>query len=64
MTEKEMTEYKKLIVLQPTNNGYDWHEVATIDALDWLLAKHFDFMGLIPMGDAIEVTEENNPYKN
>lgn len=31
---------------------------------DWLLEHHFDFMGLIPMGDAIEVTEENNPYKN
>ena len=63
MTEKEMTEYKKLSVLQPTNNGYDWHEVATIDALDWLLANHFDFRGLIEKGLAIEVTEDNNLYK-
>lgn len=28
-----------------------------------LLKNHFDFMGLIPKGLAIEVTEENNPYK-
>jgi len=31
--------------------------------IDWLLRKHFDFMGLIPKGVAIEVTESNNPYK-
>ena len=31
--------------------------------LDWLLENHFDYRGLIPMGLAIEVTEENNPYK-
>ena len=30
---------------------------------DWLLKKHFDFRGLIPAGAAIEVTEDNNPYK-
>ena len=59
MTEKEMTEYKKLSVLQPTNNGYDWHEVATIDALDWLLANHLDFMGLIDEGLAIDCTNLN-----
>ena len=64
MTDEERTEYKKLIVLQPTDNGYDWHEVPTINALDWLLHNHFDFMGLIPMGAAIAVTEDNNPYKD
>ena len=32
-------------------------------AINWLLEHHFDFMGLIPKGLAIEVTEENNPYK-
>lgn len=31
--------------------------------IDWLLSKHFDVRGLIPKGLAIEVTEENNPYK-
>ncbi len=30
---------------------------------DWLNARHFDFRGLIEKGLAIEVTEENNPYK-
>lgn len=30
---------------------------------DWLNAHHFDYRGLIPKGLAIEVTEENNPYK-
>lgn len=29
----------------------------------WLLENHFDFMGLIPRGLAIEVTPDNNPYK-
>jgi len=29
----------------------------------WLLKNHFDFMGLIPKGLAIEVTKENNPYE-
>ena len=31
---------------------------------DWLLKNHFDSMDLIPIGAAIEVTEENNPYKD
>ena len=31
--------------------------------INWLLKNHFDFMGLIPKGLAIEVTKENNPYK-
>lgn len=31
--------------------------------LDYLLENHFDYRGLIPMGLAIEVIEENNPYK-
>lgn len=31
---------------------------------DWLLEHHFDFMGLIPMDVAIEVTDENDPYKD
>lgn len=32
------------------------------EAISWLLAHHFDFMGLIPMGLAIEITDKNNPY--
>ena len=30
---------------------------------DWLNAHYFDYRGLITKGLAIEVTEENNPYK-
>jgi hypothetical protein len=32
-------------------------------ALIWLLQNHFDIFGLIPARLAIEVIEENNPYK-
>lgn len=32
--------------------------------IDWLNANHFDYRGLIPKDLAIEVTKENNPYKN
>ena len=31
--------------------------------VDWLNEHHFDYRGLIEKGLAIEVTEENNPYK-
>ena len=31
--------------------------------VDWLNNHHFDYRGLIKKGLAIEVTEENNPYK-
>lgn len=30
---------------------------------DWLNSHHFDYRSLIEKGLAIEVTEENNPYK-
>lgn len=33
------------------------------EAIDWLNAHHFDYRGLIERGLAIEVTEDNNPYK-
>ena len=35
----------------------------SINQFDWLIAHHFDYRGLIPKGLAIEVTDENNPYK-
>lgn len=34
------------------------------EELSWYLSKHLDVNGLIPKGLAIEVTEENNPYKD
>lgn len=36
----------------------------TIESFDYLTSIHIDYRGLIPMGLAIEVTEENNPYAN
>jgi len=43
-----------------------WYDemISSIECLYWLLEHHFDFMGLIPKGLAIEVTKENNPYEN
>ena len=35
----------------------------TIETIDWLNSHYFDYRGLIPKGLAIEVTKENNPYK-
>ena len=35
----------------------------SLDAIHWLLKKHFDYQGLIDKGLAIEVTKENNPYE-
>ena len=54
MTEEEEFEYHNVYVC-PINNAWN--------VVDWLLEHHFDFMGLIPKNLAIEVTEENNPYK-
>jgi len=34
------------------------------EILSWLKSKHFDYRGLIDLGLAIAVTEDNNPYKN
>ena len=56
MTEEEETEYDILC-------NYNNNEQNAIILLDWLLKKRFDIFGLIPKGLAIEVTEENNPYK-
>ena len=56
MTEEEKLMYEGLMI--GTNNvSY------MLDVIDWLNKNHFDYRGLIPKGLAIEVTEENNPYK-
>ena len=34
-----------------------------LKAINWLNKYHFDYSGLIPLGLAIEITEDNNPYK-
>ena len=57
MTEEEREEYNKLVgqVLLPDYAA---------KLIDWLNAHHFDYRGLIEKGLAIEVTKENNPYKD
>ena len=51
MTEEESKEFSNMEIV-----GYSNY--------DWLNAHHFDYRGLIERGLAIEVTEDNNPYKS
>ena len=69
MTEEEMKTYQ---TLQEIACSYHYEFGDIVDdvlyfdndgSLDYLNAHHFDFRGLIERGLAIEVTEENNPYK-
>lgn len=66
MTEEEVIEFNNIPSTknyQIVNGDLPW-DVANYKQIDWLLKNHFDFIGLIPKGLAIEVTEENNPYKD
>ena len=73
MTEKELkyflgirgkhstiTDFKKYIdnktAIVSTLASYKHH-------IDWLNKNMFDYRGLIPLGLAIEVTKDNNPYE-
>ena len=58
MTEEEKKEYDNRLACMFYDEMYD-----DAFAIDWLLENHFDFRGLIPKGLAIEVNENNNPYK-
>ena len=62
MTEEEQKEYHKTFRVEPYGNGYVYVESAK--SFDWLNKNMFDYRGLIDKGRAIEVTEENNPYKD
>ena len=76
MTEEEKEEFDSLWnegfgeALNAQLNGQNDLSVKTLEitasykSIQWLLKKHFDFMGLIPKGLAIAVTEENNLYEN
>ena len=48
-----------------SKSGFRFVEIKTftLNILNWLNANHFDYRGLIEKSLAIEVTEENNPYK-
>lgn len=69
MTEEESNELES-ITFPLMEKDWDGNEnpacIRWIDIpkyMDFMLSYHFDFMGLIPKGLAIEVTKENNPYK-
>lgn len=62
MTEEEIGEYKCLN--DALDENYEVHIDNAYPAFDWLNAHHFDYRGLIKKGLAIEVTENNNPYKD
>jgi len=58
MTEEEVDEFTQFDIYADGEYIMPNHE-----AIDWLNKNMFDYRGLIPMGLAIEVTEDNNPYK-
>ena len=59
---ESMTEEEKIkLSLSQIYAFAHYNEVAK---MDWLNEHHFDYRGLIDEGLAIEVTEENNPYKD
>ena len=65
MTEEEREEFRTIGGIMSYSPQHDTWALSAIapDAYDWFNAYHFDYRGLIEKGLAIEVTEENNPYK-
>ena len=61
MTGEEFEEYGN--ITEHISIGSLDFNIANPNVFDWLNAHHFDYRGLIEKGLAIEVTEENNPYK-
>ena len=63
MTEEEEKEYTNI-----DNRSYrcpkDLAHFPASERINWLNTHHFDYHGLIPLSLAIEVTKENNPYKD
>lgn len=65
MTEEEEKElHGQMYKAKPYSDGksYNVYEVIGLDII-YLNSHHFDYLGLIPKGLAIAITEENNPYK-
>lgn len=65
MTEEQKKEFDQLLELElkAVNDEIDRIQ-ATEFEVDFYNKHHLDWRGLIPKGLAIEVTEENNPYKD
>lgn len=67
MTEEEKKEYQSLCVIYGDHDADDnvtYYYFDTVESFDWLNKNMFDYRDLIPKDLAIEVTKENNPYKN
>ena len=62
MTDEEIEQYK--CMNDALDENYEVHIDNAYPAFDWLNKYHFDYRGLISKGLAIEVTKENNPYKD
>lgn len=65
MTEEERDGFRVVGGVMSHNFQNDSWVISafTPEAYDWLNAHHFDYRGLIEKGLAIEVTKNNNPYK-
>ena len=68
LSTKITNEYIEVVVddgVCSTETRTIWYDeiISSIEIFDWLNAHYFDYRGLIKKGFAIEVTEENNPYK-
>ena len=63
MTEDERKEYNEYL-FHGASIGLMSNTETAYELIEWLNAHHFDYRGLIERGLAIEVTEENNPYKD
>lgn len=59
MTEEEREEYEKTLEIEYQDMLPEPIYHKTLDSYYYLLEHHFDFLGLIPAGFAIAVTEEN-----
>jgi len=57
MTDEEKLKYITLTHYNTDDEGKPYREL-TLDAIDWLLAHHFDFRGLIEKGLALEAPPE------
>lgn len=62
MTEDEKVKYLDLLAEFIFGDSHPVSDAYVI--YDWLNKNMFDYRGLISKGSAIEVTEENNPYKD
>ena len=65
LTQEERDKFCDIggVISYRPNNGKQYIVAFVPEALDYLNSIHADYRGLIEKGLAIEVTDENNPYK-